>query len=146
MRCKLAAAIPILLLGLLLTVTAYAQDPSTREESLQEVVQLLREELAAKNAHIDSLELDIADLRSKIALTEQIQQQKDIQINLHQDNNELLRGTVDSQKEWIATLEESISERDAVIAELAKDIRPSVWVRLVESIPAVAAILAGLAK
>lgn len=145
MRCKLAAAIPILLVGLL-TGTASAQEPSTREESLQEVVQLLRDELAAKNVHIESLKLDITDLQSKIALMEQIQQQKDIQINLHRDNNELLNGTVDSQKEWIATLQESISARDAVIAELAKDIRPSAWVRLVESIPAVAAILAGLAK
>ena len=144
MRCTRATVIAVLLFGLL-TGTASTQEPST-EESLREVVQLFQEELAAKNEHIDGLELDIADLRSKIELMEQIQQQKDIQINLHQENNELLNGTVDSQKEWIATLQESISERDAVIAELAKDIRPSAWVRFVESIPAVAAILAGLAK
>ena len=139
------AAVTVLSLLSLSSNAAFAQD-STREQLLQEAVELLREELTSKNELIDSLQRDNADMQARIALLEEVQRQKDAQIALHENNSNLLTRTVDSQQEWITALEESISQRDAAIQTLAEDTRPSALVRLVESLPAVAAILAGLAK
>jgi len=107
---------------------ARAQSDAQTLQSQQALLQNYQEQIA-------KLKLVIADKDQNIAALDQ-------QLALTRQNNDLLQKIV-SQNQQIADIQkQSIADRDAVIQQLARGSRDSTVLRLVESIPSIAGIIA----
>ena len=84
---------------------------------------------------VANLKLIVADKDQKIALLEQ-------EVTLLRQNRDLLE-QINAQNKQIAEIQkQSIADRDALIAALARGAHESTVKRLVESIPSIAGIIA----
>jgi peptidoglycan hydrolase CwlO-like protein len=109
--------------------------PDARAQSDAQTLQAQQALLQNYQEQIANLKLVIADKDQKIAALDQ-------QLALTRQNNDLLQKIV-SQNQQIADIQkQSIADRDAVIQQLARGSRDSTVLRLVESIPSIAGIIA----
>jgi septal ring factor EnvC (AmiA/AmiB activator) len=98
--------------------------------------------ISAQQALLQNYEEQIANLKLIIADKDQKIAALDQQLALAKQNSDLLQQIV-TQSQQIADLEkQSIADRDAVIQQLAKGSGNSTMLRLVESIPSIAGIIA----
>jgi hypothetical protein len=98
--------------------------------------------MAAQQALLRNYEEQIANLKLIVAEKDQKLAALDQQLALTRRNCDLLEQIV-SQSQQIAEIQkQSMADRDAVIAQLARGAHDSTVKRLVESIPSIAGIIA----
>jgi hypothetical protein len=122
-------------IALVAVIALAALAPAARGQSDAQTIQAQQALLKNYEEQIANLKLIIADKDQKIAALDQ-------QLTLTRQNNALL-GQIVSQNQQIADIQkQSIADRDAVIQQLASGTHESTVKRLVESIPAIAGIIA----
>jgi peptidoglycan hydrolase CwlO-like protein len=127
-RIALAALVAAVVVMVALSPAAYAQSDPQTGLAQQALLQNYEQQIANLKLIIADKDQKIADLNQQLTLTKQ--------------NSDLLQQIV-SQNQQIADIQkQSIADRDAVIHQLASGNHNSAVLRLVESIPSIAGIIA----